>query len=124
MKVGELVKGKVSKIVKYGAFVDIERGERGFIHISKISKNYVKRIEDYLHEGQEISAKVIGKARNGGWELSLKDLEEETPKTSEKSEEKKNVDFEKKLSRFLKESSQKLSEYKKRLEKKGRRSTW
>jgi S1 RNA binding domain protein len=124
VKVGELVKGKVSKIVKYGAFVDIEGGERGFIHISKISKNYVKRIEDYLHEGQEISAKVIGKARNGGWELSLKDLEEETPKTSEKSEEKKNVDFEKKLSRFLKESSQKLSEYKKRLEKKGRRSTW
>jgi S1 RNA binding domain protein len=104
--------------------VDIEGGERGFIHISKISKNYVKRIEDYLHEGQEISAKVIGRARNGGWELSLKDLEEETPKTGEKSEEKKNMDFEKKLSRFLKESSQKLSEYKKRLEKKGRRSAW
>ncbi|AJG40964.1 RNA-binding protein [Thermotoga sp. RQ7] len=120
MKVGEFVKGKVSKIVKYGAFVDIEGGERGFIHISKISKDYVKRIEDYLKEGQEISAKVIGKARNGGWELSLKDVSENT----EAKTEKKDMDFERKLSRFLKESSQKFSEYKKRLEKKGRRSTW
>ncbi|PLV60071.1 S1 RNA-binding domain-containing protein [Thermotoga sp. KOL6] len=124
MKVGDFVKGKISKIVKYGAFVDIEGGERGFIHISKISKDYVKRIEDYLKEGQEISAKVIGKARNGGWELSLRDLAEKNAESKTEKSEKKDMDFEKKLSRFLKESNQKFSEYRKRLEKKGRRSSW
>ncbi|MCD6552108.1 S1 RNA-binding domain-containing protein [Thermotoga sp.] len=123
MKVGEFVKGKISKIVRYGAFVDIEGGEKGFIHISKISKDYVKRIEDYLKEGQEISAKVIGRARNGGWELSLKDTPEDK-ETGDRKSERKDMDFERKLSRFLKESSQKFSEYRRRLEKKGRRSSW
>lgn len=140
MKVGDIVKGKVSKILKFGAIVDIEGGEKGFIHISKISKSFVKNVEDYLKEGQEISAKVIGRSRNGGWELSLKDAEapekvetSQTNQTTQASqgtqertgeEKPKDLDFEKKLSKFLKESNQRLAEYRKRVEKKGRRCSW
>ena len=117
MKVGELVKGKIVKLMKYGALVRLEGGEEGFVHISKISNDYVKRVQDYLKEGQEVTAKIVGKTRDGKWELSMKEQ-----KISVK--DAKKDDFERKLARFLKESDRKLSEYRKRVEKKGGRGRW
>ncbi|HDG62151.1 MAG: RNA-binding protein [Thermotoga sp. 4484_232] len=117
MKVGELVKGKVVKLMRYGAVIKLEGGEEGFVHISKISNDYVRRVQDYLKEGQEVTAKIVGRTRDGKWELSMKGQKNAIKDT------KKN-EFERKLARFLKESDRKLSEYRKRVEKKGGRGRW
>lgn len=117
VKVGELVKGKIVKLMKYGALVKLEGGEEGFVHISKISNDYVRRVQDYLKEGQEVTAKIVGRTRDGKWELSMKGQ-----KTSIR--DTKKDEFERKLARFLKESDRKLSEYRKRIEKKGGRGRW
>lgn len=115
VKVGNVVEGKVTAIKKFGAFVSLQGGEEGFIHISKVSKDYVKVIDNYLKVGQSVKAKVLGTTKFGKWELSIKDLEKNS---GDKSESKSNQDFERKLSKFMKESSKKISAYKKRLDKK------
>ncbi|AEH50167.1 S1 RNA-binding domain-containing protein [Pseudothermotoga thermarum] len=116
-KVGDIVKSKVTQITKYGAMVTLENGEPGFIHISKISNQYVKNVADFLKEGQEVEARVIGKTKDGKWELSLKDqkVDEDQQKAAAKAE------FERKLAKFLRDSEKKFAEYKKRAEKKGGR---
>ncbi|HNY37708.1 MAG TPA: S1 RNA-binding domain-containing protein [Petrotogaceae bacterium] len=110
---GETVKAKVVDIKKFGAFVKLDNGEEGFIHISKISKNYVKNISDFLQVGQEIEGRIIGTTKDGKYELSLKEgsVPEDTSKET-------NEEFEKKLSQFMRDSEKKISEYNKRLEKK------
>lgn len=113
MAFGETVKVTVKDIKKFGAFVTLESGEEGFIHISKISNDYVKNISDFLKVGQELEGKIIGKTKDGKVELSLK-----TEDMQKQPEEKKDDEFEKKLTRFLKDSDRKLSEYSRRLEKK------
>ena len=53
IKVGDKVTGKVTGIVKFGAFVDLGEGENGLVHISEISDNYVKDIHDFVAEGDD-----------------------------------------------------------------------
>ncbi len=122
VKVGDTVKGRVVKTLKYGAIVEIEGGEKGFVHISKISKDYVKSVDEYLKEGQEVEGKIIGKTKDGKWELTLKGSNLEKIDVQDLSEEeKKKAEFEKKLKRFLRDSEAKFAEYRKRMEKKGGR---
>jgi len=118
-KVGDVVKSKVTQITKFGAMVTLESGEPGFIHISKIANQYVKNVEDFLKQGQEISARVIGKTKDGKWELSLK--EQRGPEKGSEEKGTSKAEFEKKLARFMKESERKMAEYRKRVEKKGGR---
>src|SRR6201986_1125116 len=58
-KIGDLVKGKVSKIASFGAFVELEGDIDGLVHISQISEDRVDKIKDHLKIGQEIEARVI-----------------------------------------------------------------
>ncbi len=58
-KVGELVKGKVSKIASFGAFVELEDGVDGLVHISQISDDRVEKVKDVLQAGQEVEARVV-----------------------------------------------------------------
>ena len=58
-KVGQLVKGKVSKLASFGAFVEIEEGIDGLVHISQISEERVQKVKDALQPGQEVEARVI-----------------------------------------------------------------
>ncbi|HMP73669.1 MAG TPA: 30S ribosomal protein S1 [Kiritimatiellia bacterium] len=57
--VGQLVKGKVSKLASFGAFVEIEEGIDGLVHISQISDDRVQKVRDALQPGQEVEARVI-----------------------------------------------------------------
>ncbi len=57
--VGSVVKGKVSKIASFGAFVELEDGVDGLIHISQLSDQRVEKVKDVLDVGQEIEARVI-----------------------------------------------------------------
>jgi small subunit ribosomal protein S1 len=57
--VGQRVKGKVTKIASFGAFVELEEGVEGLVHISQIKEERVQKVEDVLAEGQEIEARVV-----------------------------------------------------------------
>ncbi|MDD4125208.1 MAG: S1 RNA-binding domain-containing protein [Eubacteriales bacterium] len=70
----KVVKGKITKITNFGAFMAIEGGKSGMIHISEISQSFVKNIHDFLKEGQEIEAAIISEDENGRLALSLKRL--------------------------------------------------
>ena len=56
---GQLVKGKVTKLASFGAFVEIEEGIDGLVHISQISDDRVEKVSDVLSPGQEVEARVI-----------------------------------------------------------------
>ena len=71
--VGSIVKGTVQSIVKFGAFVSIEPGIDGLVHISNISHDKIESAEDVLHVGDEIEAKVIS-FNDNRIALSIKDL--------------------------------------------------
>src|SRR5476651_225886 len=58
-KIGDLVKGKISKITSFGAFVALEGDIDGLIHISQISEDRVDKIKDHLKVGQEVKARDI-----------------------------------------------------------------
>ncbi|MDE3276140.1 MAG: 30S ribosomal protein S1 [Verrucomicrobiota bacterium] len=63
-KVGQLVKGKVSKIASFGAFIELEDGVDGLVHISQISDDRVEKVKDVLQVGQEVEARVVKVDRN------------------------------------------------------------
>lgn len=58
-KIGDLVKGKVSKLATFGAFIAMDGDIDGLVHISQISEDRVDKIKDHLKIGQEIEARVI-----------------------------------------------------------------
>ena len=57
--VGSTVKGKVSKIASFGAFVELEDGVDGLVHISQISDQRIEKVKDALDVGQEVEARVV-----------------------------------------------------------------
>jgi small subunit ribosomal protein S1 len=58
-KIGQLVTGKVTKLASFGAFVEIEEGVDGLVHISQISDDRVEKVKDVLKAGQEVSARIV-----------------------------------------------------------------
>ncbi|MCQ2391020.1 MAG: 30S ribosomal protein S1 [Kiritimatiellae bacterium] len=58
-QVGSLVKGKVSKIASFGAFIELEDGVDGLVHISQISDQRIEKVRDVLKEGDEVEARVV-----------------------------------------------------------------
>jgi len=58
-KIGDLVHGKVNKITSYGAFVELNEGIDGLVHISQISEERIEKVKDVLNVGEEIKARVI-----------------------------------------------------------------
>ena len=58
-KIGDMVKGQVSKITSYGAFVELDNDIDGLVHISQVSEERIEKIKDVLDEGQEVEARVI-----------------------------------------------------------------
>jgi polyribonucleotide nucleotidyltransferase len=66
--------GKVTKLMKFGAFVEVLPGKEGLLHISEISHKRVGKVEDVLKEGQEIKVKVITMEDESKFNLSMKAL--------------------------------------------------
>ena len=59
LKIGQMVKGKVTKLASFGAFVEIEEGIDGLVHISQISDDRVEKVKDVLKVGQEVEARIV-----------------------------------------------------------------
>ena len=94
--VGSIIAGKVAKVTNYGAFVDLEGGGSGMIHISEVANTYVKDINDYLHVGEEVTVKVIGINEQGKVSLSIKETMQKGPQQSQgQSQRRQNVRSEK-----------------------------
>lgn len=85
MKVGTVLKGTVETLQNYGAFVKLENGLSGLVHVSQISQKRVKTPSDVLTVGDEVEVKVIG-IKDGKISLSMKTLEEDKEKAEEKAE--------------------------------------
>lgn len=78
LEVGKIYKAKIVKITNFGAFCEIfPGGKSGLLHISEISSDFVKNINDYLKEGQIIKVKVIGIDESGRVTLSKKQVDKE-----------------------------------------------
>lgn len=128
IQVGEMVQGKVASVKNFGAFVNLGNQQSGMIHISEISDEFIKDINDYLAIGDEVTVKVIKITDDGKINLSLKQAQEtpfsqgnEAPasqptpqqkplpsKVFTKETESSSDEFDKMMSRFLKDSEDNL----------------
>lgn len=85
VKVGSVVTGTVESLQNYGAFVRLEDGLSGLVHVSQISQKRIKSPKDVLEKGQEVTVKIIG-VKDGKISLSMKALEEVKEEPVEKVE--------------------------------------
>ena len=83
IELGQIYEGKVIKLMNFGAFVDLGSGKEGLVHISKISNDRIKNIEDVLHEGDTVKVKVIEIDDQDRINLSIKDAEENNDENEE-----------------------------------------
>ena len=86
IEVGKVYDGKVTRIMNFGAFVDIGGGREGLLHISKISNKRVEKVEDVLAVGDEIKVKVYEIDNQDRINLTMKDLEENKENKENKEE--------------------------------------
>lgn len=75
IKIGTVMEGTVETLQNYGAFVKLENGLSGLVHVSQISQKRVKSPSDVLHTGDNVTVKIIG-VKDGKISLSMKALEE------------------------------------------------
>ena len=85
-EIGAIYKGKVKKIMDFGAFVEIIPNTDGLVHISELAHHRVKAVTDILKEGDEVMVKVLDVDRQGKIRLSRKALLEGGPEEGESSE--------------------------------------
>ena len=72
-EVGEIYDGVITKIMDFGAFVEILPGKEGLLHISQIDNKRVNKVTDYFKEGDKVTVKLL-KVENGKYSLSRKEL--------------------------------------------------
>ena len=129
MEAGNIVEGKVTKITNFGAFVELEEGKVGLIHISEVADVYVNDVHDFLSEGDTVQVKVVNVDGNK-IALSLKQaktkpLESDSQSFKQnrrgdfrKPQGKMSASFEDKLSKFLKDSDERLTDLKRKTDSK------
>ena len=73
---GEIYEGKVISIKEFGAFVEFAPGKEGMVHISKLSKQRVDKVEDVVSIGDVVKVVCLGKDKMGRFSFSMKDVAE------------------------------------------------
>ena len=74
IEVGKDYEGKVVRIMPFGAFVELSPNKDGLIHISKLCKERVEKVEDIVNIGDEVLVHVLDVDRTGKISLALKDV--------------------------------------------------
>ena len=74
VEVGQVYEGKVTRLLDFGAIVEVLPGKDGLLHISQIANERVNQVSDYVQEGQVVRVKVIGSDDKGRIRLSMKAL--------------------------------------------------
>jgi polyribonucleotide nucleotidyltransferase len=84
IEVGKTYNGKITRIVDFGAFVEVLPGKEGLVHISQIAHERVNKVTDYLKEGEMVDVKVMEIDRQNRVRLSIKELlEKPAPKSDD-----------------------------------------
>ena len=120
--IGSIIEGKITGITKYGAFVELDGKNSGMIHISEISSEFVRDINEMLKVGQRVKAIVLKTNEDGKLALSIRQLPN-APPSAQKEEsrdlpEEKNTNFkppasfEDMMSKFKRDSEEKISDLK------------
>lgn len=123
LTVGSIVDGKVTGIMKFGAFVSLPEGRSGLVHISEIAYTYVNEVSDFLKVGQEVKVKIIGIDESGRINLSIKKTQEPPARAAAPRRPAANTpaaapaprsapqpaSFEDKLKQFMQDSDSRLS---------------
>lgn len=143
---GKIVSGKVTGITNFGAFVELEDGVTGLVHISEISTSYVKDINDHIKVGDVVDVKILPPDKKGKVGLSIKQVMQERnivpekprferkPKSAPKLPETDlhaqpaefdwfrrddgDLSFEDKLNKFKQASDEKMHDIKRNIESK------
>ena len=136
VEVGNIVEGKVSNIMPFGAFVSLPDNKTGLVHISEVASDYIKDLNEHLKQGDVVKVKVIRIDDNGKISLSIKKACENKPKEREQRREEKpkgpirpididwgrhqsaEMSFEDKLSKFKQDSDEKMQALKRSNESK------
>lgn len=113
--VGTVVKGKVARIKPYGAFVQIDEGVDGLVHVSQIAHNWVKDATEVFQVGQEIEAKIISFDENR-ITLSMKEL------LPEPTEEEISIDDETYNEKMTEKRASRVKKFEQGLAQSGRRN--
>lgn len=92
-EVGSILEGKVTGILKFGAFVDLGGGKSGMVHISEVSNTYVNDIKDVLTVGQTVKVKVLTIGDDGKISLSIKKAQPAPEKPPRNGDYQKKGDF-------------------------------
>ena len=128
MEAGSIVEGKVTRITNFGAFVELEDGKVGLIHISEVADVYVNDVHDFLSEGDTVQVKVVNVDGNK-IALSLKQAKAKPQEDDGQSFKRRgdfrrpqqrqlSASFEDKLSKFLKDSDERLTDLKRKTDSK------
>lgn len=129
MEAGSIVEGKVTRITNFGAFVELEDGKVGLIHISEVADVYVNDVHDFLTEGDTVQVKIVNIDGNK-IALSLKQAKPKPPESDSQSfkpnrrgdfrrpQRQLSASFEDKLSKFLKDSDERLTDLKRKTDSK------
>lgn len=139
LDVGKIYEGKVTGITKFGAFVEIEPGTTGMVHISEVANTFVNEIKDHLTEGQTVKVKVLSVSEEGKISLSIKKAvdtpqKQRDPKRGgrrndggnrqtqqqEKAPQTPEAAFEDMLNKFKQSSDERMGDLKKVLDNKRR----
>ena len=99
LRIGDIVEAEVTRITDFGAFARIKSGGFGLIHISQISADFVKDINQHLKVGDKVKAKVTKIGSGNKVDLSLKKTKEK--RTQKNNSGFKSSNFEEALQNFL-----------------------
>lgn len=129
LAVGQVLEGTVTGITKFGAFVGLEGGKSGLVHISEIANTFVNDVHDHVQVGQRVKVKVLSLGEAGKINLSIKRAEEDPRQNQPRRQAPANVkapprpvqtqaaaaptgnqDFEDRLKRFMQESDSRIAD--------------
>lgn len=135
LAVGQVLEGTVTGITKFGAFVSLEGGKSGLVHISEVANTFVNDVHDHVQIGQKVKVKVLSLGEAGKINLSIKRAVEtprqnqpprrnnptgyqSVPRPAQQSAPAQgqvaaptgNQDFEDRLKRFMQESDSRIAD--------------
>ena len=135
--IGAIYDGTVTGLSKFGAFVKLDNGTSGMVHISEVASEYVSDISQHLAEGDKVKVKVLEINEKGKVSLSIKKAmpEQEKPKQAKPRPQNKNTDrgwkgapqqesnapmsFEDMMAKFKAQSEDKMSDIKRSSDRRG-----
>ncbi len=126
VQVGEIVEGKVTDVMDYGVFVKLAEKKSGLVHISEVSREYVKDIHEVVKVGDTVKVKVLSIDENGKISLSIKkalpkeenrnDNRRQPSKDFQNNKPQEPLTLDDMLSKFMKDSDERQLDLKRNIE--------